>query len=251
MRALTVAALLLTVSSAALADQSDAVNKAQAKMHYEAGDRAFRLGEFEKAVREFRASYELSGVPMLLYNVAQTYRQLGDTKQALFFYQQFKATEPTGDARRITEERIAELKIVLEQQQRAQQAPPTGTAPNESKAVPMVTQSPSSPEGSSQLALSRAHEGNTQAAISRRPMWKNPAGWAVTGGGIALGAVAAGMLGIAASEGHQAEQATTQSAFNIHHSADIRDQQMGWTFLGVGAAAVVVGTVVFITRRGR
>lgn len=240
MRALIVT-LTLAICSAAFADQSEADKKAQAKLHYEAGDRAFRLGEFEKAVREFRASYELSGVPLLLYNVAQAYRQLGNTKQALFFYQQFRATEPTGDARRITEERIAELKLVLEQQQRAQEA--SHSAPS-NEGSPDANAAPTQPVASAPLSVNRPAES------PRRPMWKNAAGWALTGSGIAVAAVGGIMLGLAASEGHQAEQASSQSLFNSHHSADIRDQQIGWPLLGVGAAAVVVGTIVFVARRG-
>jgi tetratricopeptide (TPR) repeat protein len=124
MRPLLVSILLLTFARMAFAD--DSAKHAEAKIHYEAGDRAFRLGDFDRAIKEFKASYDLSGVPLLLYNVAQSYRQKGDTKQALFFYQQFIAAGASGDAKRIAEQRVDELKVVLDQQEKAQHAPPTG-----------------------------------------------------------------------------------------------------------------------------
>src|SRR4051794_41035975 len=61
----------------------------EAKAHFVAGDRAFKLGNFKSAVEEYQKSYELSSATLLLYDIAQAYRMLGENEKALFSYKQF------------------------------------------------------------------------------------------------------------------------------------------------------------------
>jgi hypothetical protein len=121
---------VLLAASSARADKSEeqraAENRALAKRHYEAGDKAFRLGNFEMAARQFRSAYELFPTPLLLWNLAQTYRQLNDHKQALFFYKQFVAADTTGAEHDSALKRIQELEELVEKERNAQEAPPAG-----------------------------------------------------------------------------------------------------------------------------
>ena len=66
-------------------------DEATARKSFEAGERAYNLGEFSKAVELFKKAYEEWPEPAFLFNMAQTYRQQGDCKQALFFYKRFLA----------------------------------------------------------------------------------------------------------------------------------------------------------------
>jgi tetratricopeptide (TPR) repeat protein len=108
--------------------------KQRAKQHYESGERAFRLGDFKRAVTEWRESFDISGAPLLLYNIAQAMRQQGDNQQALFFYRQYLAATDSSSAeeRKVAKQKVAELEIVIAAQQRAQQSPPTGAISPES-----------------------------------------------------------------------------------------------------------------------
>jgi hypothetical protein len=79
------AAVLLVVASAGVA----VADEATARQNFDAGERAYNLGEFAKAVELFKQAYDQWPEPAFLFNVAQTYRQIGDCKQALFFYKRF------------------------------------------------------------------------------------------------------------------------------------------------------------------
>jgi iron complex outermembrane receptor protein len=114
-----VAALLW--GTAAAAQTSDA--GASAKRHYEEGTKAFNLGEFPRAVKEYRAAYNLRPHPALLYNIAQSYRLAGDPAQAVFFYRSYLRNVPDAANRREVQERIAVLQAQIAEQ-KASTAPP-------------------------------------------------------------------------------------------------------------------------------
>ena len=103
-----IAVLLLTGATAVAADLTPEA-KAKAEELYRAGVRAFRLGDLSTAIKEFKESYQISGSPLLLYNMAQAYRQIGDSKQALFFYKQFLAEGGSGNERTKAEQRTVKI----------------------------------------------------------------------------------------------------------------------------------------------
>lgn len=107
-RAIVGAALVLS-SSVALADE------ASARKTYDAGERAYNLGQFDRAVELFKQAYEDWPEPAFLFNIAQTYRQAGNCKQALFFYKRFLALKQTDTKKPIKPELQAEVeKRILE-----------------------------------------------------------------------------------------------------------------------------------------
>ncbi len=64
---------------------------ATARQKFSAGERAYNLGEFDKAVSLFKEAYEAEPDPAFLFNIAQSYRQAGDCKEAVFFYKRYLA----------------------------------------------------------------------------------------------------------------------------------------------------------------
>jgi len=60
-----------------------------AKSYYEKGDAAYNLGRFDEAVGWFTKAYETWPLPDFLYNIAQSYRQASNCKQALFAYKRY------------------------------------------------------------------------------------------------------------------------------------------------------------------
>lgn len=110
LRAVVGCAVALCLSSTAFADEASARKK------YDAGERAYNLGEFDKAVALFKEAYADWAEPAFLFNIAQTYRQMGDCKQALFFYKRFLALKQNDTKKPIrpglqteVEKRIVEL----------------------------------------------------------------------------------------------------------------------------------------------
>jgi hypothetical protein len=113
------AAVLLVAASAgvALADEGSA------RKSFDEGERAYNLGEFPRAVELFKQAYEQWPEPAFLFNVAQTYRQIGDCKQALFFYKRFLSLKEQDTKKPIrpqlkeeVEKRIAELEDCMKRE---------------------------------------------------------------------------------------------------------------------------------------
>jgi hypothetical protein len=106
MRCVVCLALVLGLVAEARAD-GDVLDR------FEAGRRAYRLGQFDRAISEWTAGYEATGDPMFLFNLAQAHRQRGDRDKALFFYRSFLKTNPESEKNRVSAETaIAELEAM-------------------------------------------------------------------------------------------------------------------------------------------
>jgi tetratricopeptide (TPR) repeat protein len=77
--------------------------------HVAQGHRLYQLGRYQEAIAEYRRAYELRADPPFLFQIAESYRQLGATEQALFYYDRFLAGAGDGPDRDAAEERVNEL----------------------------------------------------------------------------------------------------------------------------------------------
>src|SRR5262245_7727320 len=83
---------------------------AQSRSHYERGRSYFQLGEYRKALEEFKAAHVEKNDPAYIYNIAECHRQLGEAKTAVSFYRRFLGMAAAESPLRSTaERRIAEL----------------------------------------------------------------------------------------------------------------------------------------------
>jgi hypothetical protein len=101
--ALVVAALSCLAARVVRADA------AHARAHYDKGRSYFQVGEYEKALEEFKAAHIEKNDPAFIYNIAECYQQLRDPKEALVFYRRFIRLAPAHPARADAERHIAEL----------------------------------------------------------------------------------------------------------------------------------------------
>ena len=85
------AACTVMVGTAASHAQPAGNQQSKAEEYYNKGDAAYNLGRFDEAIENFTKAYEEWPLPEFLYNIAQSYRQQGNCKQALFFYKRFKS----------------------------------------------------------------------------------------------------------------------------------------------------------------
>jgi Tetratricopeptide repeat len=92
-RALTAFALLTTLALGVPARAADE-NTLKAKEHFQKGQTHYSLGEFNDAVTEFREAFRLRNEPAILFNIGQSMRQLGNYKQAYFYYSQYLSKRP-------------------------------------------------------------------------------------------------------------------------------------------------------------
>ncbi len=84
-------------------------NQEIARDHYRAGAQFYDLGEFDRAVVEFKAAYEIVPSAVLLYNIAQAYRMSGDKADALQFYKLYLSAKPDAPNRADVEAQIQAL----------------------------------------------------------------------------------------------------------------------------------------------
>ncbi len=138
--------------------------KAEARMHYENGSRKFDLTEYDDAAAEFKAAYELVGDPVILYNIAQSYRLARKHELALLFYKTYlrKVDSPPNKAE--VESRIADLTKVIAEQKRATEAPPTGTL--------KPTDHHETPDHTQPVVVTPPQPNNTKVAIREKPVEK-------------------------------------------------------------------------------
>jgi len=170
---------VLACAAAAHAQSNDDISRA--RTHFEAGRALYQLGNYDEALREFAAGYELAPRPQFLLNLGQCYRKLDNLEQARAMYQRYLHDAPVSDPERPQAQQIlAEIdrQIADKQAAAAAAAAPPPTAPTGITAAPA-----SAPAATATL---------TAAAPARKPWikrnwWIIPVGAAVVGVAVGLG----------------------------------------------------------------
>jgi tetratricopeptide (TPR) repeat protein len=121
-------------------DHTEEITKAEPSAHaraqawFEQGQAAYSNGEYETAANLFRAVYEVTHAPAVLYDVAQAERLAGRCERALADYEEYVRVAPS-DAPGDLTEKIAEMRRC---------AAPHSTAPP-ATAVPVAPKAPAQP----------------------------------------------------------------------------------------------------------
>lgn len=181
----------------ALADQ------AQARLHFERGKTYFEVDDYRKAIEEFKAAHVEKADPAFLYNIAECYRHLGETREALVFYRRFLSLSPANDRTRPTvERRIAELQALPDPTVTAQAEPPpesdrvSAIAPPRSASLPppLPPTASTAPAATTLITEPGASDGNDDRA---KPVYTR--GWFIAAVGLAVVAGAVGIWALSRS----------------------------------------------------
>jgi tetratricopeptide (TPR) repeat protein len=164
MRPVPAGAVLLVVSVIVGAPLRAYADAAQARVHFEKGRTFFQVDEYRKAIDEFKAAHVERPDPAFLYNIAECYRHLGETKDALTYYRRFLTAAAPGDRTRpIVEKRIAELQA---QAAKAKQSPAPVTSVAAASAGPEVA-APDPAIAATPLPRASAPETELAALVAR------------------------------------------------------------------------------------
>ncbi len=145
----------------------------QAREHLARGNKLYAVREFARAIEEYKAGALLEDATVFQYNLAQSYRLLGNHEEALWHYERFlKRAQPQEPLR------SAVLQFIEQQKAASEKATAHASAPSAQANEP----------GSEQ----RVRHGSA-APPRRRPWTHDRLGWSLVGSGIALGA-ASGVL---------------------------------------------------------
>ena len=227
-------------------------SKPSAESHYKKGMTAYSLGHFPEAIEEFEKAYEIKEEPVFLYNIAQSQRQNKDPQRAIFFYRRFLEADPETKNRAEVEKRIKDLDAQISAQQvsaqkeaEAQKEQPL-TPPTTGPAVapaPVVKTDPAAPPPP--VAI---HEAPPQSGDSSHA----GKGLRITGivaGSVGVAAIVAGVVsGLHANTLYnQARPAASQGVYDAAKDDSSKTyRKLEWVGIGVGAAALATGTVLYI-----
>lgn len=208
-----------------------------AREHYERGLAKYNLADFDTAIKEFKASYELSKAPRLLFNIAQAYRLKKDYESALYFYQTYLRAEPNPPNRDDVDAKIDEMKRELEAARKAREAKAHEAPPPKPIVIVREVPPPQVDHRPSKHAL-------------------KVGGLATLGIGAALLAGGAVFQGLAASDAatlHRVAQNNmpwTPADTSIYNAGE-RSQLASIVLFSVGGAAVVAGGITLIAAAKR
>jgi len=125
-RLIAVIGVVGLLATAGVAHAEKAADKA--KKHYKQGTVFYNAGDFDKAIQEYLEGYRTKPDPVFLFNVAQSYRQLGNHEKALFYYKGYLREAPDAPNRAEVEERVRDLDDLIKRRREATDSPPSGPA---------------------------------------------------------------------------------------------------------------------------
>lgn len=118
------------------ASAQEASASPEARAHFEAGTQAFDVGEYERAATEFRAAYELTRHPDLLFNIYSALERAGNVEQAAEALDGYlRDGDPDDERRTALTARLARLRARLAEE-RAARAEAELAAAREGRAPP-------------------------------------------------------------------------------------------------------------------
>ena len=92
-------------------------DKATAKRLTEQATLAYKLGHFQEALEDFSMAYGEFNAPLLLFNIGQCYRELGNYERASFFLRGYLHEIPKAKNRALVEDLITECESKLAAEQ--------------------------------------------------------------------------------------------------------------------------------------
>lgn len=195
--------------------------KRQAQKHIAKATEAHQAGQYDLALTELKAAYELDPQPDLLYAIGQVHVKLDQCEDAIASYEKFLATNPPDEPTAAANEAIEACKAQLA----AKAAPPPDPEPE--------PQPPPPPP----------------PAQDSKPFYKDVLGTALVSGGTVSAVVGIALYASARSTLDDAEAAPTYS----EHARLVDDartkRSLSVVFGVVGAAAIGVGIWRYTTVR--
>jgi len=228
----TAIALILLLPSTSAAQFKQPTNP-KAKKHLETGNRHYKLQDFKSAIKEYKAGTLIEDLPVFLYNLGQSYRQLGDYANAIWYYKRYLSQgAPTGARKKWVIDVIKDMEKEL--QRAARTKPPTAPGPS----GPM----PSAKTKTTPVANPAAGPSDNHI-----PWHSDKLGWAITTAGLVGLGLGGGMFLSASSLDDQADAEDDQmKREQFRKDADSR-RTFGTVSSLVGAALIVGGVIRLIS----
>lgn len=148
----------------------------EARTLFQLGKQAFDEARFERALKYFQDSYDLSHRPELLYNIGAVLDRLRRDREAVAAYREYLDKVPAAYNRNVVEERIRIIEGV--QQQPAPAATPA-PAPTPEQTAQAAAPAPAPAPATAPAAATAPSDSES------RPVTSSPWFWAGVGGAVA------------------------------------------------------------------
>ncbi|MGZ3442413.1 MAG: tetratricopeptide repeat protein [Polyangia bacterium] len=253
MRVAVVVSLCAALAAPARAGGDD---EERARGHYEIGLGLYRLGDYHGALKEFAAGYELAHKPGFLLNLGQTYRKLGELREARDLYRQFLVEVRADDPARAQAQKVlAEIEEAIRTRPPPRAAPPPTPAPSPvapataSDLPPTAATSPTPPPPVEPPPPAVVAPSLAASAPPQRP--RNALRIAgITVGVVGLGLVGGGVGTAVAADGVARDLSTLDHAGGVFDPAKDHeytvDRTLSAVFFASGAALAATGAVLLI-----
>ncbi len=189
-------ALLVAPSSAFAQQKTKKIEPDEAKARALFGDaqKNYDLGLFDRALEQYTEAYKLRPLPGFLFNIAQCQRQLGNFKEAAFFYGRF-IDNSKADASNV------DLAKQLFEDSKQKDAEKTAEAARRNEEARVAAQAKNDAPVVTTLVLADLPASAPPLVVQEEtPVYKKGWFWGVVGGGAAV-AIAGGIYaGIRASQ---------------------------------------------------
>lgn len=205
----------------------------EARQHFVKGNRLYRIRKFEEAIAEYQAGAVIEVMPVFDYNLGQSYRQLGEYKDAIWHYERFlKNGRPGPDLHALVTNFLRQMRAELER--KAMTQPPTEVASETSSPRAAPRGPPSAPSTGPSPSL---------AARGDARWYSDGLGWALVAGGGLGGGVAAYLL-VSASSLREDAGTTSNEVRRLELRDAARTRSLAGVAVGMGSAALIAAGMV-------
>ncbi len=248
-------ATILGFASPALADapkKPDAAALKKANGHFKLGQEFFKSGQWDRAITEYQAALDLTGEPLMVFNIALAHDRAGRPEQALAGYLKYLDSNPDGPIADEARGYVAKLTPVVDKLEKARA---------DEEARKAAEQKRQQDEAARQAELARQAEADKAKQIERNrqadSIERRGTGQRI-GGLIGVGAGAL-LIGYGAKKGLDArsianELSGHEGAWTDAQIARDSDGRSANTqmivFTAIGGAVVVTGAVFYMIGRG-
>lgn len=192
-----VVCFMVTASSVASAEVGA---REEAVQHFRKGTAAYRAGDLDEAIVEFKTAIKILPSANGVYALAQAQRDKGDLPAALRSYRQYLEMAPKGDYAGECRTLIAKLEKSVEESRSAREQPPknvpSSDLPRESSKAPVETTPVATPAARETAQVELVATKPPDAPRRRSRAWV----WGVVVGGVVVVGLAVGLgVGLGAS----------------------------------------------------
>ncbi len=211
----------------------------KAREHYLRGERYYAEGDYELSIQEFRAAYDLSNRPKLLFNLANAYERLSRFELAIEALRTYSATLPEYE-RNALSKRIQNLETRADEKAKRDEAlvALSKQKATEAKVVGTQPQSTILQNGTTTTEQSEVKSSDTL-------------GWAVLGTGVGVIGVG-GIMALLARNARNKAEPNCLNDFCVEGAQEFIDDDKRYSLFadiafGVGTVAAVTGLVFLIS----